>query len=165
MAIKIDKTDKKIVDLLMQDGRMSCTDIAASLGNVSERSVRYRLDRLIRDGVIQVCAIVQPNALGFSVIGDVFIEVEPSLVQEVSDQISQYENVTYLASSIGETDISVQVVARNNHDLYDFVTSVIGKIQGVRKTTTSIVPYKHKDVYQWRIPDSAVTEDSTKDKK
>jgi hypothetical protein len=31
---------------------------------------------------------------------------------------------------------------------------VIGKIPGVRKTTTSIVPLVLKDVYQWRIPDS-----------
>jgi hypothetical protein len=35
-----------------------------------------------------------------------------------------------------------------------FVTAVIGKIQGVRKTTTSIVPLVLKDVYQWHIPAS-----------
>ncbi len=33
--------------------------------------------------------------------------------------------------------------------------NVIGKIPGVRKTTTSIVPLVLKDVYQWRIPKAA----------
>lgn len=128
MATKLDKTDKKIVDLLIQDGRAASADIARQLGDVSERSVRYRVDRLIKEGVIQICAIVQPEAIGYSVIGDVFIEVEPNLVQQVAHQMVDFENVSYVASSIGENDISVQVVARNNTELYQFVTSVIGKI-------------------------------------
>lgn len=165
MATKLDKTDKKIVDLLIQDGRAASADIARQLGDVSERSVRYRVDRLIKEGVIQICAIVQPEAIGYSVIGDVFIEVEPNLVQQVAHQMVDFENVSYVASSIGENDISVQVVARNNTELYQFVTSVIGKIPGVRKTTTSIVPFKLKDVYQWHIPDSIVSDDIQKESK
>lgn len=160
MNVKIDKTDKKIVDLLQIDGRMSSSDIARQLGDVSERSVRYRLERLIREGVIQISAIVNPATLGFSVIGDVFVEVETGLVHEVAQAITKFENVSYVASSIGDTDISVQVVAEDNASLYVFVTQVIGKIPGVRKTTTQIVPYKLKDVYQWGIPGGATGTDS-----
>lgn len=160
MAAKIDKTDKKIVDLLQIDGRMSSSDIARQLGDVSERSVRYRLERMLREGVIQVCAIVSPARLGLTVIGDVFVEVETGLVHEVAQAMIKFENVSYVASSIGDTDISVQVVAEDNANLYTFVTQVIGKIPGVRKTTTQIVPYKLKDVYQWGIPESIVEPDS-----
>jgi DNA-binding Lrp family transcriptional regulator len=46
------------------------------------------------------------------------------------------------------------MIARDNHDVYTFVTEIIGKIPGVRKTTTMIVPQVLKDVYQWQIPDS-----------
>jgi hypothetical protein len=45
-------------------------------------------------------------------------------------------------------------VAHDTAEVYRLVTEVIGKVPGVRKTTTSIVPLVLKDVYQWRIPDS-----------
>jgi DNA-binding Lrp family transcriptional regulator len=67
-----------------------------------------------------------------------------------------FENVSYVACSIGETDVSVQILARDTAEVYRFVTEVIGKVPGVRKTTTSIVPLVLKDVYQWRIPPTAV---------
>jgi DNA-binding Lrp family transcriptional regulator len=57
-----------------------------------------------------------------------------------------------VACSIGETDVSVQVLGKDTTEIYHFITEVIGKIPGVRKTTTSIVPIVLKDVYQWRIP-------------
>jgi DNA-binding Lrp family transcriptional regulator len=57
-----------------------------------------------------------------------------------------------VACAIGETDVSAQVVAHDTGEIYRFVTEVIGRLPGVRKTTTSIVPLVIKDVYQWRIP-------------
>ncbi len=83
---KIDKTDRDIIHLLMEDGRMSCADMARKIGNTSERSIRYRLDRLIERGIIKVTAVANPQALGYTVIADVFLEVEPGLVLEVANK-------------------------------------------------------------------------------
>ncbi len=149
---KIDTIDLSIVDLLMEDGRMSAVEIARRIGNISERVVRYRIERLLKDGIISISAIPKPRAIGYSVIADVFIEVEPGLISEVASKFKQLECVSYVAYAIGETDVSVQVVARNTDEVHRFVTEVIGRTPGVRKTTTSIVPQVLKDVYQWRIP-------------
>ena len=70
--------------------------------------------------------------------------------------MTEYENVTYVACAIGETDVSIQVVAKDTDEVYRFVTEVVGKIPGVRRTTTSIVPIILKDVYQWRVPEGLV---------
>jgi Lrp/AsnC family transcriptional regulator for asnA, asnC and gidA len=148
---KIDKIDYDIVRLLMHDGRMPCVDIARKIG-ISGRSVRYRLDRLIDEKIIQVRAISNPMALGYTVIADVFIEVEPGLIPEVAQNLVNYDCVSYVACSTGERDISVQVIAKTNAEVYSFVTEVIGKIPGVRKTTTSIVPITLKDIYDWCLP-------------
>jgi hypothetical protein len=40
--------------------------------------------------------------------------------------------------------------------LYGFITDVVGKIPGVQKTTTMIVPIIMKDIYQWAIPEPDV---------
>ncbi|MEM5774692.1 MAG: Lrp/AsnC ligand binding domain-containing protein, partial [Anaerolineaceae bacterium] len=68
----------------------------------------------------------------------------------------KYENVPYVACSTGTNDLSVQVVARDNAELFLFVNENIGQIEGVRKTVTSVVPIVIKDVYRWRIPDTVV---------
>ena len=151
---QIDKIDNKIVNLLMKDGRMSAAEIARQIGNISERAVRYRVDRMIADGLFKISAIINPKAVGYSVIADVFIEVESGLIFEVAEKLTGYDCVSYVACSIGERDISVQVVAHSTDEVYAIVTEVIGKIPGVRKTTTSIVPRILKDVYEWQIPRS-----------
>lgn len=149
---KIDDIDIKIINLLMEDGRIPCTEIARNIGNITERSVRYRVDRLVKEGILQVCGIVNPKAVGFNVTADVWMVVDADSILEVAKKMTEFETVSYVACGIGETDVSVQVLGRNNEEIYRFITEVIGKVPGVRKTITSIVPLVLKDVYQWHIP-------------
>jgi Lrp/AsnC family transcriptional regulator for asnA, asnC and gidA len=149
---KIDKTDLAIINLLMEDGRMPSAEVARRLGNLSERVARYRMERLINEGVIQVSAIVNPHAVGYTVVADVLLEVDSNSILEVARKMTEFECVSYVACAIGETDVSVQLVAHDTAEVYQLMTEVIGKVPGVRKTITSIVPLILKDVYQWRIP-------------
>ena len=156
MVNTIDDLDKQIADLLAADGRMSSTQIARTIGHITERTVRYRIDRLLKMGVIEICAVRIPSNLGYVVNADVFVEVEPGRSVAIAEQIAKYDNVPYVACSTGTNDLSVQVVARTNAELFLFVNENIGQIEGVRKTVTSVVPIVIKDVYRWRIPNTVV---------
>jgi Transcriptional regulators len=147
-----DEIDLAIIDLLMEDGRMPAAEIARRVGNVSERVVRYRIERMVKEGLIKISAIANPRKFGYTIVADVVIEVEPAYIREVAQALTEYECVSYVACSIGETDVSVQVVGRSAEEVYRFATEVIGQMKGVRKTATSIVPIVMKDVYQWRVP-------------
>lgn len=149
---EFDKYDVKIVNLLLEDGRMPASEIARRIGDISERAIRYRIDRMMEEQVIQISAVARPQAFGLSTIADVWLEVESDHILEVARKMAAYENVSYVACGIGETDVSIQVVARDTSEIYPFVTEVVRKVPGVRKTTTSIVPIIIKDVYQWRVP-------------
>ena len=153
---KIDIDDVRIVNLLLEDGRMPASEIARQIEGISERVVRYRIDRMLEEGIINISAIVKPQAFGLDTYADVWMEVESDKILEVANKLSEYENVTYVACSIGETDVSIQVVSKDTAKIYQFVTEVVRKIPGVRKTVTSIVPIVLKDVYQWRIPEGIV---------
>jgi Lrp/AsnC family transcriptional regulator, regulator for asnA, asnC and gidA len=155
---EFDKADIKIVNLLLEDGRMSASEIARRMGNISERAVRYRIDRMVDEGIIQVSAVAKPQAFGLTTIADVWLEVESDRILEVAKKVAEFDNVSYVACGIGETDVSIQVVAKDTAEIYHFVTEVIRKVPGVRKTTTSIVPLIIKDVYQWRVPERIVRE-------
>jgi Lrp/AsnC family transcriptional regulator for asnA, asnC and gidA len=153
-----DEIDLRIVELLMEDGRMPAAEIARRIGgNISERVVRYRIERMVAEKVIQIRPIVNPKVFGYTTVADVFLEVESDSILDVARKATEYDCVSYVACSIGETDVSVQVIAKDTAEVYRFVTEVIGKIPGVRKTTTSIVPVILKDVYEWRVPPGAVS--------
>jgi Lrp/AsnC family transcriptional regulator, regulator for asnA, asnC and gidA len=155
---EFDKIDIKIVNLLLEDGRMSASEISRRMGDISERAVRYRIDKMIDEGVIQISAVVSPEALGLTIKADVWLEVESDMILDVAKKMTTFENVTYVACGIGQNDVSIQVVAKDTSEIYHFVTEVIRKVPGVRKTTTSIVPIILKDVYQWRIPERIAKE-------
>lgn len=158
---EFDKNDVQIVNLLLEDGRMPASEIARRVG-VSERVVRYRIDQLVENGVIQVSAVVKPEALGLGEKADVWLEVDSDQILAVAKKLAKFDSVTYVACGIGENDISIQVVAADTQEIYHFVTEVIRKIPGVRKTTTSLVPIIVKDVYQWRVPEKIAKQVSTK---
>ena len=159
---EIDKIDVKIVNLLLEDGRMPASEIARRMGDISERAVRYRIDRMIEEGVIYVSAIVSPQAFGLDTRADVWLEVESDKILDVANKMSEFENVSYVACAIGETDVSIQVVAKDTGEIYRFVTEVVRKVPGVRKTVTSIVPIVLKDVYQWRVPEKVASNTNNK---
>ena len=73
---QIDTVDIEIVNLLMEDGRLSAAVIARKIGGISERAVRYRIEKMVEDGIIRISAIVNPKSLGFFVVADVMLEVE-----------------------------------------------------------------------------------------
>jgi Lrp/AsnC family transcriptional regulator, regulator for asnA, asnC and gidA len=153
-----DKIDVKIVNILLEDGRMPASEIARRIDDISERAVRYRIERMVNAGIIQISAVAKPQAFGLTTIADVWMEVESDRIVEVAKKMAQYDNVSYVACGIGESDVSIQVVAKDTAEIYQFITEVVRKVPGVRKTTTSIVPLIIKDVYQWRVPERILRE-------
>lgn len=141
---------------------MPASEISRRIGDISERAVRYRIDRMVNEGVIQISAVARPQAFGLTTIADIWLEVESDRILEVAKKMAEYDNVSYVACGIGESDVSIQIVAKDTAEIYQFVTEVVRKVPGVRKTTTSIVPLIIKDVYQWRVPERIVREISEK---
>ncbi len=158
-----DKIDVKIVNILLDDGRIPASEIARRIGDISERAVRYRIDRMVNDGIVRISAVAKPQAFGLTTIADIWLEVESDRILEVAKKMAEFDNVSYVACGIGESDVSIQIVAKDTAEIYQFVTEVVRKVPGVRKTTTSIVPLILKDVYQWRVPESTMQEISEKE--
>jgi Lrp/AsnC family transcriptional regulator for asnA, asnC and gidA len=149
---KLDRIDWEIIALLNEDGRMPSAEIARRLGDVSARTVTNRIEALTRKGIINIRAVVNPKMVGYGVLADVFIEVEPGRVREVAEGVAGFSQVSYVACATGDTDISISVRARNIEELFDFVTENLGKIPGVRRTQTYLLPLKIKDLDTWLPP-------------
>ena len=147
-----DKLDWKIIALLNDDGRMSSAEIARKLGDVSARTVTNRIDILAEHGIINIRSIVNPEKVGYGVLADVFIEVNPGYVRNVAETLAEFPQISYVACATGDKDILISIRARNIEELYDFVIEVLGNIPGVRHTETYLLPLKIKTMASWMPP-------------
>lgn len=76
----MDRLDRKIIDILMQDGRIAITELASRVG-LSKTPVQSRLRRMIDDGLILgFRAILNRRKLGFEHVA--FAEVKLSDTRE-----------------------------------------------------------------------------------
>jgi len=154
----LDQIDARIIEILNEDGRMPSAEIARRLGEISPRAVNYRIDALIERGLIAIKAIVNPKMLGYAVLADVLIATEPGQLRSVAHKVAELEQVTYVAGATGDRDVSIQIVARSNEELFNIVTEEIGTIPGVRRTETHLLPLKFKDIDSWLPPRTMINE-------
>jgi DNA-binding Lrp family transcriptional regulator len=74
-----------IIDLLIEDGTMSCAGIARSLGSLSTRRVSRRIDALVKDGMNKVTVVPRRTALGYPIIAGIGVETETGKKREVAE--------------------------------------------------------------------------------
>jgi Lrp/AsnC family transcriptional regulator for asnA, asnC and gidA len=161
---KPDHTDWEIIALLNEDGRIPSAEIARRLGNVSARTVTSRIEVLVREGIINIRAIVNPETVGYGVLADVFIETEPGRLREVAEGVAEFPQVSYVACATGNTDVIISLRARNIEELFNFVNETLGKIPGVRRTHSYLLPLNIIDNMTW-LPPYSLDESNGSDSK
>lgn len=132
---------------------MSSAEISRQLGDVSARTITNRIDVLTKHGIINIRSIVNPEAVGYGVLADVFIKVEPGTLRSVAEKLAALPQISYLVCATGDTDIIISIRARSIDEFYNFVIEVLGKIPGVRHTETYPLPFSIKSNTTWLPPD------------
>jgi Lrp/AsnC family transcriptional regulator for asnA, asnC and gidA len=150
--MKLDDLDREILALLSIDVRMSNAQLARAVG-AGERTVLNRVKKLISNGVVSTRGLISSEHFGYQVIADIFCEVETVKIVEIAKEIAEFSEVSYVAISFGNQDISVQVITKSTDELFDFVKDKISQIPGVIKTNTVIVPVVIKDFDEWLPPE------------
>ena len=148
-----DQIDWRIIRQLMQDGRLSSAELSRILGDVSARTITNRIDTLTQEGIINIRSIVNPDKVGYGVLADVFVEVEPEKLREIADKLAEYPQISYLALATGDKDIILSIRSMNIDELYNFVIEEIGKIPGIHQTKTYLLPVNLKDITSWIPPE------------
>ena len=133
----LDELDHKIIELLQRDGRSSNIELA-KLAGVSEGTIRRRFRSLVDDGVIHVTALLDPNKIGKPPTALVGLEVDPSRVDPVSNELSALPDVQFAAITTGAFDIFIWVALRSAQELSLFLRNHVGSIEGVRRTETFV---------------------------
>jgi len=155
--LKLTRLDFKIIRYLNEDARVSSAHLAREL-NLSERTIRHRINRLIEGDVIKTVAVVNPIIFGYNLVVDILCEVSIEDRDAVIETVRHLPEVSYLAFSTGDQDFSFQALFKNSEDMHSFITQRLYSIPGIRRTRTVLVPRIVKDAYQWLPPAEAFAE-------
>ena len=139
--MKLDKTDRRILDVLQKDGRISVTDLAEKVG-LSATPCARRIKQLETAGLIQgYAAIVDPKRAGPTIQAIVQLKLEHSdeIVERFRRVLHERPEVLACYTMTGEMDFLLHVIVRDIEALSDFTMRRLLRVAGVRDVTSSIV--------------------------
>jgi DNA-binding Lrp family transcriptional regulator len=152
MPVSLDEIDRRIIVLLQEDGRMSARDISRRLGDIGDRAVRYRIDRLLRSGAISVIAVVDSKRIGYPVLADVIVELPPAQVRDALTALADDELVCYLGADLERGTITLQIAARDEYEFQTWVSALVKSFDGAALIKSTVVRQVAKGSDQWPPP-------------
>lgn len=139
MAPGVDDTDRRLIDLLRADGRMSVRKLAER-AHISRANAYTRIERLERDGVITgYRAMVDPQRYGYAVSAYIAVKLRQRSWHEFAERIKELTEVTHAAMLAGEYDGLLLVRATDTGSLRDVVLERLQDMPEVLGTQTMFI--------------------------
>ncbi|UYM06066.1 Lrp/AsnC family transcriptional regulator [Solicola gregarius] len=139
MADTLDDIDRRILDALATDGRMSMRTLAETV-HISRANAYSRVERMTTDGVIRGFRVdVDPVRSGLGTSAYVTLDVRQADWRQLRARLQQVPGVVHIALVGGGFDAVLLIRARDNEDLRRLVMDEIHGMEGVLNTRTSLV--------------------------
>ncbi|MGB3482569.1 MAG: Lrp/AsnC family transcriptional regulator [Mycobacterium sp.] len=143
-------TDLELIDLLQVDGRMPFTELARRM-QVTEKTIRRRVARLLDAHSIAIVAVADPAALGFDCMAMVLIIVDGSRPPvDIAAELVAVPEIDYVTVTSGPFAIQAEVVCTDKQELHDIAYATIGSAAGV--AAVEVLPYLRVHYQQSRFP-------------
>ncbi len=134
----MDDLDRLLVARLRENARAPVADLARSL-SLSRTTVQSRIGRLEAAGIITGYTVrLSEGAERGAVHAYVMITVNPRQTRLVAAEVKRLASVRRLESVSGAFDLMALVVAPSMGEM-DALIDAIGELEGVERTTSSIV--------------------------
>ena len=143
--VALDDVDRELALALQEDGRASYAKLAELVG-MSQAGVRTRVQRLLASGAVQIAAVADPFAFGFSITAMLGVTFTGDL-NGLAARLAQLEAVHFVAVTAGRYDCLAGVVCVDSDDLLTLVNDQIRAIDGVKDVDVITYLKLHK---QWR---------------
>jgi|LJSS01.1.fsa_nt_gb Lrp/AsnC family transcriptional regulator for asnA, asnC and gidA len=143
----LDDIDRSILSTLYENSITPFVRIAKML-NVNEGTIRHRVKRLIRYGVIKrFTVVIDPLALGLSTMVLVIVTVNPGSVNYVAKKIAEIPNVIEVLEVHTYGDLLLKLRGSSMNEIANIIANQIKTIEGVINTQVISVLNIWKDEY------------------
>jgi DNA-binding Lrp family transcriptional regulator len=155
---QLDKIDKKILYELEQNSRRSLGKIAKKV-RTSKQTLHYRIQRLVKEGVITgFITSIDLAKLGF-VEYEVWIQLQELSLEKRKlflDHMGKHPNIRWLASCGGKYDVALAILATNLSEFISNFKTIARRFPGYIKEYIISMPYEHH-----RYPRSHLIKEAT----
>ena len=126
----LDALDRKIIQLLIKNARISYSDIGQEVG-ISRVAVKARIQALEQRGIIEeYTTIINPQKISGAVSCYFEIETLPDTLSEVTETLKQNEVITQVYRVTGKNKLHVHAVAASSEEMENLVREVIDPLPG-----------------------------------
>jgi Lrp/AsnC family leucine-responsive transcriptional regulator len=136
----LDEIDRRILDALQANGRMSNQELSEQVG-LSPSPCLRRVRQLEAGGVIaRYVALVDPEAIGLSVTAFVRVRLDQQDDRHLADfeaAVANFPEVMECYLMTGEADYQLRVLVRSLGQFEDFLRRRLTCVKGVANVTTS----------------------------
>ncbi|MDJ0830757.1 MAG: Lrp/AsnC family transcriptional regulator [Desulfobacterales bacterium] len=144
--MKIDKTSLAIMRQL-RNGRIPFKKIADEL-DITENTVRSRVNKLIEEDVIDITGLVNPEKIPGHRVVMVGVKLQTMNLVEKGKEFSKLKGVISVSVVTGRFDLMLIVLLKEGYGLLEFYTEQVSKLEGVQSVETFVV-YKG---YNLKVP-------------
>ncbi|MDQ0256630.1 DNA-binding Lrp family transcriptional regulator [Evansella vedderi] len=140
----IDQTDKKILQLLIDNGRMSYVDIAKELG-LSRVAIRERINQLIEEDVIEkFSVVVNSDKVGKKVSAFFEVDCEPKSLVSVAETLVENPRVASCYQMTGPSTLHMHVLVEDFEELEYFINEELYALKGITRVESHILLRRFK---------------------
>lgn len=152
--LTLDRTDKRILDELQKDGRISNLELAEKIG-LSPSPCSRRVKALMDSGVIgKTVTLLDEEALGLSLIALIHISMDrhtPDRFEVFEQAVASFPEVLECLMITGsEADYLLKVVVQDMKSYQHFLLGKLTRLAGVTGVQSSFV--MRKVVYSTALP-------------
>ncbi len=142
--VKLDETDRKILELLTEDGRMSYVDIGKALG-LSRVSVRDRVEQMKKSGIIEKFSVVINSDMAGKQVSAFFeVDCKPSSLVEVAQALADNPNVASCYQMTGPSTLHMHVLVEDFKSLEKFINHELYDLDGITRVESHILLRRFK---------------------
>lgn len=147
----LDKLDQKIVELLIENARISYSDIGEKVG-ISRVAVKARIQAMEQKGIIEeYTTIINPQKISGAISCYFEIETAPDYLPQVTEILNNTPTVTQIYRVTGKDKLHVHAVASSGEEMEEFLHNVIDPLPGVISCSYNIILSRVKDIKGLRL--------------
>ena len=147
----LDEMDQKIIRLLVENARISYSDIGEETG-ISRVAVKARIQALEKRGVIEeYTTIINPQKISGAVSCYFEIETKPEYLAQVTDILYKNDTVSQIYRVTGRDRLHVHAVASSGDEMEYFLHNVIDTLPGIISCSCNMILSRIKDIKGLRL--------------
>ncbi len=133
----MDTTDIAIINQL-RDGRISFKTVAERL-DLAEGTVRNRVRKLKKEGILDITGLVDPEALPDHSVVMVGVQVRDMNLVKKAEEFSKLRGVISVCVVTGRFDLIVTIMLAKDFTILKFYTEEAVKIANIRSVETFVI--------------------------